>query len=104
MATASHHGALRGGEVDGVDAQSQRLLQVVEDVGADARAGSRALCWRGFVQELLEAVELDQQHHVLQEVALDERRQLRGTKELWNKEDFKRLLEGVNHTYLTVPV
>lgn len=78
----SHHGALGGGEVDGVDACGQSLLQVVEDVGADAGAGHGALGGGRFVQELLEAIEFDQQHHVLQEVALDESRQLRGTKEL----------------------
>lgn len=82
MRMTSHHGALRGGEVDGVDACGQSLLQVMEDVGADAGAGHGALGGGRFIQELLEAIEFDQQHHVLQEVALDERRQLRGTKEL----------------------
>lgn len=80
--TASHHGALGGGQVDGVDAGGQSLLQVEEDVGADAGAGRGALGRRGFVQKLLEGVEFDQQHHVLQEIALDESRQLCGTKEL----------------------
>lgn len=79
---ASHHGALGGGEVDGVDPRGQSLLQVEEDVGADAGAGRGALGGGRLVQELLEAVEFDQQHHVLQKVALDESRQLRGTKEL----------------------
>lgn len=83
--TASHHGALGGGEVDGVDASGQSLLQVVEDVGADAGAGRGALGGRGFVQELLEAVEFDQEHHVLQEIAFDESGELRGTEELEQK-------------------
>ncbi len=80
--TASHHGTLGGGEVDGADAYGQSFLQVVEDVGADAGAGCGALGGRKFVQQLLEAVEFNKQHHVLQEIALDESRKLRGTKEL----------------------
>lgn len=90
--TASHHGALGGGEVDGVDARGQSLLQVQQDVGADARAGHGALGGRGLVQELLEAVQFDQQHHVLQEVALDESCELRGPEELWVKQN--------SHTFL----
>lgn len=78
----SHHRAFGGGEVDGVDARGQSLLQVKKDVGADAGAGNGALCRRRFVQKLLEAVEFNQQHHVLQEIALDKSRKLRGTKEL----------------------
>lgn len=73
--------------MDGADAYGQRVLQVVEDVRVDAGAGHGALRRRGLVQQLLEAVEFDQQHHVLQEVALDERRQLRGTKELGKMKD-----------------
>lgn len=80
--TMSHHRALGGGEVDGADANGQSFLQVEEDVGVDAGAGDGALGGGRFVQQLLEAVELDQQHHVLQEIALDESRKLRGTKEL----------------------
>lgn len=68
--------------MDGVDARGQRLLQVQQDVRADAGARRRALGQRRFVQQLLEAVELDQQHHVLQDVALDERRELAGAQEL----------------------
>lgn len=68
--------------MDGVDACGQSFLQVVEDVGADTGTGRRALGRRRFIQQLLEAVDLNQQHHVLQEVALDESRKLRGTKEL----------------------
>lgn len=84
---ASHHGALGGGEVDGVDARGQRLLQVVEDVGADGGAGGGALGGGGLVQQLLEGIQLDQQHHVLQEVALDEGGELRGTEELRWRQD-----------------
>lgn len=80
--TTSHHRALGGGEVDRADAYGQSFLQVVEDVGVDAGAGRGALGGRGFVQQLLEAVEFNKQHHVLQDVALDESRKLRGTKEL----------------------
>lgn len=80
--TASHHRALGGGKVDGVNARGQSLLQVEEDVRADAGAGHGALGRRRFIQKLLEAVEFDQQHHVLQEIALDESRKLCGTKEL----------------------
>lgn len=87
---ASHHGALGGGEVDGVDAHGESLLQVVEDVGADAGAGHGALCRSRLVQKLLEAVELNQQHHVLQEIALDERRKLHGSKELHRTKMMRR--------------
>lgn len=68
--------------MDGADAYGQSLLQVLEDVGIDAGAGHGALRGRGLVQQLLEAVEFDKQHHVLEEVALDESRELRGAKEL----------------------
>lgn len=68
--------------MDRADAYGQSFLQVVEDVGVDAGAGRGALGGRGFVQQLLEAVEFNKQHHVLQDVALDESRKLRGTKEL----------------------
>lgn len=78
----SHHGALGGGEVDGADPHGQSFLQVVEDVGVDAGAGHRALGGWGLIQQLLETVQFDQQHHVLQEVALDKSRELRGPEEL----------------------
>lgn len=68
--------------MDGADAHGQSLLQLLQDVRVDAGAGGGALGGRGLVQQLLEAVQLDEQHHVLQEVALDEGRQLRGTQEL----------------------
>lgn len=58
----SHHRALGGGEVDGADACGQSVLQVEEDVGADAgagQAGHGALGGRRFVQQLLEAVEFN---------------------------------------------
>lgn len=91
--TVSHHGALGGREVDGVDAGGQRLLQLLEDVGADAGTGRGALGGGRFVQKLLEAVQLDEQHHVLQEVALDKSRELRRTKELSRKEMETRVSE-----------
>lgn len=68
--------------MDGADAYGQSLLQLLQDVRVDAGAGGGALGGRGLVQQLLEAVEFDEQHHVLQEVALDEGCQLRGTQEL----------------------
>lgn len=82
LRVTSHHGALGGGEVDGADAHGQILLQLLQDVRVDAGAGGGTLGGRGLVQQLLEAVEFDEQHHILQEVALDEGRQLRGTQEL----------------------
>lgn len=99
---ASHDGALGGGEVDGVDAHGESLLQVVEDVGADAGAGHGALCWSRLVQKLLEAVELNQQHHVLQEIALDESRKLRGTKELHRTKKMHRQGNRVVVFFLTI--
>lgn len=72
--------------MDGANADGQGFLQVDEDVRVDAGAGRGALGGRGLVQQLLEAVELDQQHHVLQEVALDESGELRGAKELRRQE------------------
>lgn len=89
--TTSHHGALGGGEVDGVDACGQSFLQVMEDVRADAGAWHGALGRGGFVQQLLEAVELDQQHHVLQEIAFDKSRELCGAEELHRRKDKKSL-------------
>lgn len=68
--------------MDGADSHGQSFLQVLEDVGVDAGAGRGALGGRGLVQQLLESVQFDQQHHVLQEVALDERRELGGSEEL----------------------
>lgn len=88
---ASHHRALGGGEVDGADSHGQSFLQVLEDVGVDARAGHGALGGRGLVQQLLETVQFDQQHHVLQEVALDKSRELRGSQELRRAQE--RLLD-----------
>lgn len=78
----SHHGTLGGGEVDGADSHGQILLQLLQDVRVDAGAGGGAFWGRGLIQQLLEAVEFNEQHHVLQEVALYEARQLRGTQEL----------------------
>lgn len=78
----SHHRTLGGGKVNGADSRRQILLQLLQDVGVDAGAGGGALWGRGLVQQLLEAVEFNKQHHVLQKVALDEGRQLRGTQEL----------------------
>lgn len=80
--------------MDGADAYGQSLLQVEEDVGVDAGAGHGALGWRRLVQQLLEAVEFNQQHHVLQEIALDESSKLRGTKELHREEDGEETAEG----------
>lgn len=92
----SHHRALGGGEVDGVDAGGQRLLQLLEDVGADARTGGGALGGGRFIQKLLEAVQFDEQHHVLQEVALDKSRELRGTEELGREKKWKHESRNAN--------
>ena len=67
--------------MNGVDADGQCFLQVLEDVQAGTGAGGRALC-RGLVQQLLEALQFNQQYHVLQEIALDKGRKLAGTQEL----------------------
>lgn len=72
--------------MDGADPHRQRLLQLQEDVGANPGAGGGAVRGRGFVQQLLKTVQFNQQHHVLQEVTLDERRQLRGAQELDTRE------------------
>lgn len=74
--------------MDGADPHGQGLLQVLEDVGVDPGAGYGALGGRGLVQQLLETVQFDQQHHVLQEVALDKSRELRGSQELRTKKTF----------------
>lgn len=73
--------------MDGVDAGGQCLLQVKEDVSADAGARGWALSRWAFIQQLLEALKFYQQHHVLQEIALDESRKLSGTKELHCKRE-----------------
>ena len=71
----SDDGSLGGGEVDGLDADRQRLLQLLQDVTAGA-------FWGCVVQQLFEGLQLDEDHHVLQEVALDVGRQLWGVQEL----------------------
>lgn len=68
-------GALGGGQVDGLDPGRQGFLQVLQDVAAEAVR-------RGVVHELFEGLQLDQHQHVLQEVALDEGRQLRRLQKL----------------------
>lgn len=67
--------------MDGVDAESQCFLQLLEDVGGGTGAGDRALS-RDLVQQLLEALKLNQQYHVLQEEALNKRCEFTGTQEL----------------------
>lgn len=59
---SSDDGPLGGGQVDGLDADSQGFLQVLEDVTAGAVG-------RCVVQQLLERLQLDEDHHVFQEVA-----------------------------------
>lgn len=93
--------------MDGADSHGQRFLQVLEDVRADAGAGRGALGGRRLVQQLLETVQFDQQHHVLQEVALNESRQLGGSEELWRREktslDPKQVSIQVQHTRCPEP-
>lgn len=60
----SDDGTFGGGQVDRLDAQGQSFLQRLEDVTTRA-------VWRRVIQQLLERLQFDQDHHVLQEVALD---------------------------------
>lgn len=59
----SDDGTLGGREVDGLDANSQGFLQVPQDVTAGA-------IWRRVIQQLFKWLQLNQDHHVLQEVPL----------------------------------
>lgn len=61
--------------MDGLDPGRQGLLQVLQDVAAGAVG-------RSVVQQLLERLQLDEHHHVLQEVALDEGGQVWRLQEL----------------------
>lgn len=61
--------------MDGLDADGQRLLQVLQDVAARA-------VWGGVVQQLLERLQLNQYDHVLQEVAHDVVSQVWSVEEL----------------------
>lgn len=72
---SSDNGPLRGRQVDGLDANGQRSFQRLQGV----RAGAFR---RRVVQQLFERLQLDQDHHVLQEVALDVRGQVWSIKEL----------------------
>lgn len=75
----SNNRTFGGGQVDGVDASRQGSLQVMKNVVGRAR--TRTLS-RHLKQKLLKVFQLDQKHHVLQEVALDKSCQLSGTQEL----------------------
>lgn len=61
--------------MDGLDADAQGLLQVQQYVHGGA-------AWWCVVQQRFEGLQLDQHHHVLQEVALDVGSQLWGVQEL----------------------
>lgn len=65
--------------MDGLDAIGQSFLQLLEDVTAGAIRGR-------VVQQLLEGLQLDQHHHVLQEVALDVRSQVWSFKKLQKRD------------------
>lgn len=54
----SDDGALGGGQVDGLDANGQGFLQVLQDVTAGAIR-------RRVVHQLFKWLQLDQDHHVL---------------------------------------
>lgn len=87
--TMSHYRALGGGQMNGVDACCQSFLQIVKDVGADAGAGCWTLSRERFIQQLLEGLKFNQQHHVLQEITFDESCKLCSTKELHHKDKNK---------------
>lgn len=55
---SSDDGSLGGGQVDGLDADGQGFLQVLQDVTARA-------IWRCIVQQLFEWLQLNQDYHVL---------------------------------------
>lgn len=61
--------------MDGLDANSQGFLQVLQDVTAGAVR-------RCVVQQLLKRLQLDQDHHVLEEKALYVGRQVWSFKKL----------------------
>lgn len=61
--------------MNGADACGQGLLQVMQHVGT-------AVLHRGVIQQLLKRLQLNENRHVLQKVALDVRRKLRCFQEL----------------------
>lgn len=61
--------------MDGLDADGERFLQGLQDVGARAVGGR-------VVQQLFEWLQLNEDDHVLQEEALDVGRQVRSVQEL----------------------
>lgn len=68
--------------MNGANARGQRLLQVVQHVGA-------AVLHRSVIEQLFKWLKLYENCHVLQKVALDVGRQLRCFQELrekWRKE------------------
>lgn len=81
----SDNGTLGGWEVDGLDASSQGFLQVPLDVTAGA-------IWRRVIQQLFKWLKLNQDHHVLQEVALYIGCQVWSIKKLKQRVKKKRLL------------
>lgn len=91
---ASNDGALGGGQVDGLDANGQSFLQVLQDVTAGAIR-------RRIVQQLLKWLQLDQDHHVLQEVALYIGRQVWSIEKLKGKGE-KNVAEFTNFNNTTV--
>ena len=85
------NGAFGGGEVDGLDPRGQIALQVLEDVEGGVLS-------RRVVEQLLERLKLDQDRHVLQEVALDVGGQLLCLQELMGRRDkCVRQREGQGH-------
>lgn len=84
---ASNDGTFGGGQVDGLDAHGQSFLQLVEDVSTGAVRGS-------IVQQLLKRLHFNQDHHVLQEVALDIRSQV------WSLQKLRRKCQQVYTLYM----
>lgn len=72
--------------MDGLDAHGQSFLQLLEDV-------TTGTVWGHVVQQLLKRLQFNQDHHVLQEVALDIRSQVWSLQKLRRKcqQELKRI-------------
>lgn len=89
----SHHGTLGGRQVDGLNPNGQRPLQVLKHILARPFAIL-------VIQELLECLIFNEDHHIFKEIAFTVCRELCDPEELWGEER-KQLVTGTVMRSLT---